>query len=51
MQSHRNPEWVSSLYMDLYHNGSDTIILPKKIYNLIWIGDIKTDSMDIAFVP
>ena len=24
---------------------------PHKIYTLFWIGDIKTDSMDIAFVP
>ena len=25
--------------------------LPKTISNLFWIGDIQTDSMDIAFVP
>ena len=41
MQSYRNPEWVST-WSSLCLN---------KIYNLFWIGDIKTDSMDIAFVP
>ena len=40
MQSYRNHEWVSSLYMDLYNIAYT--------YDFFWIGDIETDSLDIA---